>query len=77
MHCSCARGEQSPKLHLQGIATHFCCSRRGTSGIEKGNLDNQTALQKQRFDAVVEAIHAKASGSMPSSRRVRATRSAS
>ena len=48
---------QSPKLHLQGIATHFCCLEQGDlAAIEQG-LDNQTALQKHRFDEVVEAIH--------------------
>jgi alanine racemase len=51
--------KQCPKLHLQGIATHFCCLGKGDlAAIEKGNLDNQTALQKHRFDEVVEAIHA-------------------
>jgi len=41
-----ARVNQSPKLHLQGIATHFCCLEKGDlAAIEKGNLDNQTALQ--------------------------------
>jgi len=50
---------QSPKLHLQGVATHFCCLEKGDlAAIEKGNLENQTALQKHRFDKVVEAIHA-------------------
>jgi alanine racemase len=50
---------QSPKLHLQGIATHFCCLEKDDlAAIEKGNLENQTALQKHRFDKVVEAIHA-------------------
>jgi alanine racemase len=50
---------QSPKLRLQGIATHFCCPTNGDlAAIEKGNLDNHTALQKHRFDKVVEAIHA-------------------
>jgi len=50
---------QSPKLRLQGIATHFCCLEKGDlAAIEKGNLENQTALQKHRFDKVVEAIHA-------------------
>src|SRR2546428_3391478 len=54
---------QSPKLHLQGIATHFCCPEKGDlAAIEKGNLDNQTALQKHRFDEVVEAIHAEGIG---------------
>jgi alanine racemase len=54
---------QSPKLHLQGIATHFCCLEKGDlAAIEKGNLDNQTALQKHRFDEVVEAIHAEGIG---------------
>src|SRR5205085_2639186 len=50
---------QSPKLRLQGIATHFCCPTNGDlAAIEKGNLENHTALQKHRFDKVVEAIHA-------------------
>ena len=54
---------QSPKLHLQGIATHFCCLEKGDlAAIEKGNLDNRTALQKHRFDEVVEAIHAEGIG---------------
>src|SRR5436190_4663083 len=54
---------QSPKLHLQGIATHFCCNEKGDlAAIEKGNLDNRTALQKHRFDEVVEAIHAEGIG---------------
>src|SRR6266446_3688808 len=54
---------QSPKLHLQGIATHFCCPEKGDlAAIEKGNLDNQTALQKHRFDKAVEAIHAEGIG---------------
>src|SRR5688572_10489208 len=54
---------QSPKLHLQGIATHFCCLEKGDiAAIEKGNLDNQTALQKHRFDEAVEAIHAEGIG---------------
>jgi alanine racemase len=50
---------QSPKLHLQGIATHFCClGKEDLAAIENGNLDNQTALQKHRFDEVLAAIHA-------------------
>jgi alanine racemase len=54
---------QSPKLHLQGIATHFCCLEKGDlAAIEKDNLDNQTALQKHRFDEAVEAIHAEGIG---------------
>lgn len=54
---------QSPKLHLQGIATHFCCLGKGDlAAIEQGNLDNHTALQKHRFDEVVEAIHAEGIG---------------
>jgi len=54
---------QSPKLHLQGIATHFCClEKEDLAAIEQGNLDNQTALQKHRFDEVVEAIHAEGIG---------------
>src|SRR5439155_433337 len=58
---------QSPKLHLQGIATHFCCPEKGDlAAIEQGNLDNKTALQKHRFDEVVEAIHAE--GILPDAR---------
>jgi alanine racemase len=54
---------QSPKLHLQGIATHFCCLGKGDlAAIEKGNLDNRTALQKHRFDEVVAAIRAEGIG---------------
>jgi alanine racemase len=55
--------KQSPKLHLQGIATHFCClGKEDLAAIEKGNLDNKTALQKHRFDEVVAAIHAEGIG---------------
>ena len=55
--------KQSPKLHLQGIATHFCCLEKGDlAAIEEGNLDNRTALQKHRFDEAVEAIHAEGIG---------------
>jgi alanine racemase len=51
--------KQSPKLHLQGIATHFCClEKEDFAAIEHGNLENQTALQKHRFDQAVAAIHA-------------------
>jgi alanine racemase len=54
---------KSPKLQLQGIATHFCClDKADLAAIEKGNLDNQTALQKHRFDEVVKAIHAEGIG---------------
>jgi alanine racemase len=54
---------QSPKLHLQGIATHFCClEKEDLAAIEKGDLDNLTALQKHRFDQVVKAIHAEGIG---------------
>jgi len=54
---------QSPNLHLQGIATHFCCLEKGDlAAIETGNLDSKTALQKHRFDKVVEAIHAEGIG---------------
>jgi alanine racemase len=54
---------RSPKLHLQGIATHFCClQKEDLAAIEKGNLDNHTALQKHRFDEVVEAIRAEGIG---------------
>jgi alanine racemase len=54
---------RSPKLRLQGIATHFCClGKEDLAAIEKGNLDNQTALQKHRFDQVLAAIHAEGIG---------------
>jgi alanine racemase len=54
---------RSPKLHLQGIATHFCCLEKGDlAAIEAGNLDNHTALQKHRFDEVVKAIRAEGIG---------------
>ena len=54
---------QSPKLHLQGIATHFCCLDKGdVAAIEKGKLANRTALQKHRFDEVVRAIRAEGIG---------------
>lgn len=50
---------KSPKLHLQGIATHFNRLEKGDlAAIETGNLNNHTALQKHRFDGVVKAIHA-------------------
>ena len=55
--------QQSPKLHLQGIATHFCCLEEGDlAAIEKGNLENRTALQKHRFDRTVKAIRAEGLG---------------
>jgi alanine racemase len=55
--------KQSAKLRLQGIATHFCCLGEGDlAAIEKGNLDNKTALQKHRFDKVLAALHAKGLG---------------
>jgi alanine racemase len=54
---------QSSKLHLQGIATHFCCNEKeDLEAIEKGDLENQTALQKSRFDEIVAAIHAEGIG---------------
>lgn len=54
---------RSPKLHLQGIATHFCCNRKDDLvAIEHGDLRNYTALQKHRFDEVVAAIHAESIG---------------
>jgi alanine racemase len=54
---------RSPKLRLQGIATHFCClGKEDFAAIEKGNMDNQTALQKHRFDKVVASIHAEGIG---------------
>jgi alanine racemase len=55
--------KQSPKLRLQGIATHFCCVEEGDlAAIEKGDLENNTALQKHRFDEVVKAIRAEGIG---------------
>jgi len=55
--------KQSPKLRLQGIATHFCClGKEDLAAIEQGNMDNKTALQKHRFDKVVAAIHAEGIG---------------
>jgi alanine racemase len=54
---------QSSKLHLQGIATHFCCNEEeDLAAIEKGDLENHTALQKSRFDAIVAAIRAEGIG---------------
>lgn len=54
---------QSPKLHLQGIATHFCClGKEDLAAIRADNLDNHTALQKHRFDEVVKAIRAEGIG---------------
>ena len=54
---------RSPKLHLQGIATHFCCNKKGDlAAIEKGDPHNHTALQKRRFDEVVTAIRAEGIG---------------
>ena len=54
---------QSPKLHLQGIATHFCCNTKGDlAAIANGDLRNRTALQKRRFDEVVAAIQAEGIG---------------
>ena len=54
---------QSPKLHLQGIATHFCCNTKGDlAAIKSGNLQNYTALQKHRFDEVVAAMRAEGIG---------------
>jgi alanine racemase len=49
--------DQSSKLHLQGIATHFCCNYEGDlAAIGNSDLTNQTALQKSRFDEAVTAI---------------------
>jgi len=54
---------QSPKLHLQGIATHFCCNdKEDLAAIGKGDLENRTALQKSRFDQTVAAIRAEGIG---------------
>jgi alanine racemase len=54
---------QSPKLHLQGIATHFCCNEKeDLAAIGRDDLKNRTALQKVRFDETVAAIHAEGIG---------------
>jgi alanine racemase len=54
---------QSSKLHLQGIATHFCCNaKEDLAAIGKGDLKNRTALQKSRFDETVVAIHSEGIG---------------
>lgn len=54
---------ESRFLHLQGIATHFCClDEDDLAQLENDNLENETALQKHRFDQVVEAIHAEGIG---------------
>ena len=53
----------SPKLHLQGIATHFCCiTKADPAAIKNGDLANHTAVQKRRFDEVVAAIRAEGIG---------------
>lgn len=55
--------KQSPKLRLQGIATHFCCNEQeDLAAITEGDLQNPTALQKSRFDATIAAIHAEGIG---------------
>jgi len=55
--------DQSSKLHLQGIATHFCCNYEGDlAAIGNGDLKNQTALQKSRFDEAVAAIRSEGVG---------------
>jgi alanine racemase len=49
---------RSPRLHLQGIATHFCCNRKDDGvAIASANVRNYTAIQRRRFDKVVKAIH--------------------
>ena len=54
---------QSSKLHLQGIATHFCCNyKEDLAAIRDGDLKNQTALQKSRFDEAVAAIRSEGIG---------------
>ncbi|MBW2271462.1 MAG: alanine racemase [Deltaproteobacteria bacterium] len=54
---------QSPHLHLQGIATHFCClDDEDLPELEEKNLENQTTLQKHLFDQVVQAIRAEGIG---------------
>jgi alanine racemase len=55
--------DQSPKLHLQGIATHFCCNYKDDlAAIENGDLENHTTLQKSRFDEAVAAIRSEGIG---------------
>ncbi len=51
--------DNEPNLHLQGIATHFCClDEDDLDEFKKQNQDNKTVLQKKRFDHVVQQIHA-------------------
>lgn len=55
--------DNSPSLHLQGISTHFCCiDEDDLVALKSNNLKNETVLQKQRFDKVVEAIRAEGIG---------------
>lgn len=55
--------EASPLMKLQGIATHFCClDEDDLEELKKGNLDNETTLQKDRFDKIVKAIRAEGIG---------------
>lgn len=54
---------QSSKLHLQGIATHFCCNyEEDLAAIGNGDLKNRTALHKSRFDEAVAAIRSEGVG---------------
>jgi alanine racemase len=53
----------SPYLHLQGVATHFCCLEEDDrTALEENDLENQTTLQKHRFDQVIESLHAEGLG---------------
>ena len=53
----------SQHLHLQGIATHFCClDEDDLAELKQKNLENETTLQKHRFDQIVQKIHAEGIG---------------
>lgn len=54
---------ESPNLHLQGISTHFCCiNKDDLVALNNNDLNNETVLQKQRFDQVVTQIRAEGIG---------------
>lgn len=62
---------KSRNLHLQGIATHFCCLdeddvtalRKKTESQTKDAVkDSETVSQKLRFDKIVNEIHAEGIG---------------
>lgn len=55
--------DKSKYLHLQGIATHFCClDDKDMVEIKKNNRKNKTALQKHRFDRILNKIHGEGIG---------------